>query len=71
MKQMVAAGAINREPAPPSFVELLAPGVPSGTGRPEYTIELEGRNGTLRIHCKGVTATELADLSRVLWSSAS
>lgn len=71
MKQMVAAGAINRKPVPPSFVELLAPRVPSGTGRPEYTIELEGRNGTLRIHCKGVTATELADLSRVLWSSAS
>lgn len=71
-KQMVAVGAITRKVAAPAFVELIAPnGMSSGAGRQEYTIELEGRNGTLRIHCKGVTATEIADLSRALWSSAS
>ena len=41
------------------------------TGLPEYTIELEGRNGKLRIHCQGATAADLAELSRALWSVAS
>jgi hypothetical protein len=71
MKRMVAAGAINERPAPPAFMELVAPLVPSGSGRPEYTIELEGHNGTLRIHCKDVTTAELAALSRALWGEAS
>ena len=39
-------------------------------GLREYTIELDGSGGALRIHCKGVTATEVADLSRALWSAA-
>ena len=72
MRWMVAAGVIPSKTAPPAFAELVAPhGMHSGAAGPEYTIELEGRNGTLRIHCKGVTATELADLSRTLWSVAS
>jgi hypothetical protein len=63
-KQMLAAGAVGKKTAPPAFVELIAPAANSVA---EYTIELEG--GTLRIHCKGATATELAELSRALWSA--
>ena len=66
-KQMAAAGAVPKRAAPPVFLELMAP----QANVAEYTIELEGRNGTLRIHCKGVTATQLAELSRSLWSAAS
>jgi hypothetical protein len=62
--QIPATGAAKAQ----AFLELLNPG-PSGA--PEYTIEIDGPNGTLRIHCKGVTAAELADLSRALWSVAS
>ena len=55
-------------PTPAAFLELM----PSGTiGLPEYTLELEGPNGKLRIHCKGTTATELVELSRALWAVAS
>jgi hypothetical protein len=72
MKRMLAAGAIPKRPTPPAFVELAAPtGIRSGAGGPEYTIELEGRNGTLRILCKGATPAHLAELSRNLWSSLS
>jgi hypothetical protein len=66
-KQMVAASAAPKRTAPPVFLEFTAPAANAA----EYTIELEGRNGTLRIHCKGVTATQLAALSRELWSAAS
>jgi hypothetical protein len=64
---MAAADSHPRKAAPPAFVELVA----SGTdGAPEYTIELEGRNGKLRIQCKGATAADLAELSRALWGLA-
>jgi hypothetical protein len=66
-KQMLAAGVVSKRPAPAAFLELIAP---EGNRVTEYTIELEGHGGTLRIHCKGVTAMELADLSRALWSAA-
>jgi hypothetical protein len=66
-RRMVAAGAVARKAAPPAFVEFMTP---AGTGMPEYTIELEGRNGRLRIHCKGATAANLAELSRALWDVA-
>jgi hypothetical protein len=69
-KLMLAAGAVTAAPkrtVPPTFLEFIAP----GGNAAEYTIELEGRNGTLRVHCKGVTAAQLAELSRALWSSAS
>ena len=49
--------------APPAFVELMAAGAAS---LPEYTIELEGRNGKLRILCKGARAADLAGLSQAL-----
>lgn len=54
--------------SPPAFLELMPPGV---NGLPEYMLELEGRNGKLRIHCKGTTAAELVELSRALWAVAS
>lgn len=70
-KLMLAAGAAPtaapKRTAPPTFLEFIAP----GGNAAEYTIELQGRNGTLRVHCKGVTTAQLAELSRALWSSGS
>ena len=66
-RRMVEAGAIVEKPVPPAFVELMAPG---GGGLVEYTIELEGQHSKLRIHCKGATVAELADLGRALWDAA-
>jgi hypothetical protein len=51
----------------PAFLELMNP---MANSLREYTIELDGPGGALRIHCKGVTATEVAHLSRALWSAA-
>ena len=66
-RRMAAAGSCPRKAAPPAFVELVA----SATdGSPEYTIELEGRHGKLRIHSKGALAADLAELSRALWGLA-
>ena len=64
-RQMAAANPIKK--ASPAFVELMVPG---SSGRAEYTFELEGENGKLRIHCQGASATELAALSRALWDVA-
>jgi anti-sigma factor RsiW len=63
-------GSAAKAPAP-AFVELIASAAAPGRARPEYTIELEGRNGKLRIHCSGATASELAELSLALWDMAS
>jgi len=70
-RRMVASDWRPRKATPPAFVELLGSGgVPSGPGLPEYTLELEGRHGKLRIHCPGATAADLAELSRALWGLA-
>ena len=61
------ADAVSQESRPPTFVELTA--LAAG-GLPEYIIEVEGRNGKLRIHCKAATAAELTVLSRALWDLA-
>ncbi len=66
-QRMAAAGSRPRKAAPPAFVELVAS---AADGSHEYTIELEGRHGKLRIHSKGATAAELAELSRALWGLA-
>jgi hypothetical protein len=66
-RRMVEAGAIVQKPVSSAFVELMAP---RGGGPAEYTIELEGERSKLRIHCKGATAAELADLGRALWDAA-
>jgi len=66
-RRMVAADSVPGKAAP-TFVEMM---VPHAVGRPECTIELEGRNRKLRIHWKGATAADLAGLSRALWDVAS
>ena len=63
-----SAGPARRTEKAPVFVELLNP---VSYVQPEYTIELDGPDGTLRIHCKGVSATQLAELSRTLWRKGS
>ena len=70
-RRMAAAGRLARKEPPAAFVELLAPSqARSGSHGPEYTLELEGRNGKLRIHCPGAAAADLAVLSRALWDMA-
>src|SRR2546422_11122716 len=66
LKRQMAGSAPSRK-TPPAFVELMASG---GSGRAQYTFELEGGNGKLRIHCQGATATELVALSQALWDVA-
>jgi len=66
-RQMVAAGVSAHKTILPAFVELVAP----STGPLECTIELEGRQGKIQIHCKGASAAELAELSRALLEPAS
>jgi hypothetical protein len=65
---MMATGPVPDKAVPPEFVEMM---VPHAVSTSECTIELEGRNGKLRIHWKGATAAELAGLTRVLWDAAS
>ena len=71
-RRMKEAGMIAESPALTEFVELVEPsGLASEPGLPECMIELEGRQGKLRIHCKGARAADLAILSRALWEAAS
>ena len=65
-RRMMASDSVPSTGAPPAFVELL-----NSSSQPEYTLELEGRHGKLRIHCKGATAADLVGLSRALWDVAS
>src|SRR5512144_1513670 len=65
-RRMLAAGSQPDKTMPPAFVEMMVP----HSGASECTIELEGRNGKLRIHWKGATAADLAGLSRALWDAA-
>jgi hypothetical protein len=67
LKRLMGAKATSGQPSP-AFVELLTPGAIS---IPECTIELEGRRGTVRIHLKGASASDLSGLSRALWEAAS
>jgi len=70
-RRMAASGPSPRKEPPAAFVELMAPTrARSAPNLPEYTLELEGRNGKLRIHCQAATATDLAALSRALWDMA-
>jgi hypothetical protein len=61
------SNGVSRKTRPPAFVELTSLVT---SGLPEYTLELEGPNGKLRIHCKAATAADLAALSRALWDIA-
>ena len=64
---MVAADSVPGKAMPPTFVELMRPTVDLR----ECTIELESRNGKLRIHWKGATSADVAAVSRALWEVAS
>jgi hypothetical protein len=66
-RRMAAASAASPRPAPPAFVELVAPRPQS---LPECTIELEGPRGKLRIQLKNASASYLATLSRDLLESS-
>lgn len=66
-RRMVAAGVSAHRAVPPAFVELVAP----SPGPLECTIELEGRQGKIRIHCTGASTADLAELSRALLEPAS
>jgi len=59
-----AAGPRLARPAPPAFVELIAP---RANSFPAGVVELEGPRGRMRIELKGVATTELVALSRALW----
>ena len=70
-RRMAASGRSSRKAPTAAFVELLAPNQShSGARLSECILELEGRNGKLRIHCQATTAAELAVLSRSLWDLA-
>ena len=66
-RRMMAIGPVPDKTMPPAFVEMMVPHV---VGASECTIELEGRNGKLRIHWKSATAVDLVGLSRALWDAA-
>ena len=51
----------------PQFVELMTA---ASTGGSECVIELEAEHGRMRIHWKGMTASDLGELSRILWERA-
>jgi len=67
-RRMAARSRTSAKPAPPRFVELMAP---RGESRPECVIEVQGRHAKLRIHLKDASASYLATLSRELRESAS
>jgi hypothetical protein len=53
-----------RAPAPPTFMELIAPRPGSVASA---VVELEGARGRMKIEFKGVAPAELVALSRALW----
>jgi hypothetical protein len=67
-RRVAATGEVGRQQGLPAFVELVAPQTQSV---PECTLEVEGRQGKLRIHLKGASASDLATLSRALFEAAS
>ena len=67
LKRLVErAGPVAPATAPPAFVELMAP---PAAGLSECLVELEGPRGKMRLQWKGMTAPDLAGLSRALWES--
>jgi hypothetical protein len=67
-RRMTSTGEVRRQPDSPAFVELVASQAQSV---PECTLEVEGRQGKLRIHLKGASISDLAVLSRALFEAAS
>ena len=66
-RRMATTEEVRRQPDSPAFVELVAPQTQSV---PECILEVEGRQGKLRIQLKGASVSDLATLSRALWESA-
>jgi len=67
-RRMATTAEVRPRPGSPVFVELVAP---QTQPVPECTLEVEGRQGKLRIQLKGASACDLATLSRALWEAAS
>jgi hypothetical protein len=67
-RRMATTAEVRQRPGSPVFVELVAT---QTQPVPECTLEVEGRQGKLRIQLKGASASDLATLSRALWEAAS
>ena len=67
-RRVATTGEVRRQQGSPAFVELVAPQTQSV---PECILEVEGRQGKLRIQLKGASASDLATLSRALFEAAS
>ena len=67
-RRVATTGEVRQQPGSPAFVELVAPQTQS---IPECTLEVEGRQGKLRIELKGASVSDLAALSRALFEAAS
>ena len=67
-RRMETQGGVAGQPGSPAFVELVSPPAQSV---PECTLEVEGRQGKLRIQLKGASVSDLAALSRALFEAAS
>jgi hypothetical protein len=67
-RRMATTAEVRQRPGSPVFVELVAP---QTQPVPECTLEVECRQGKLRIQLKGASASDLATLSRALWEAAS
>jgi hypothetical protein len=67
LKQYVESGKPTKRTPPPTpqFVELMASPTVS-----ECVIELEGRRSKMRIHWKGMTASDVAEFSRMILEQA-
>ena len=64
---MLDSGSGAGKAKPPAFVEFLAT---DATAKPEYTIELQGGQSTLRVRCVGTAMAEVVQLCRTLWDVA-
>lgn len=62
------SGANGEGRAAPAFLEVIAPHTSPGKA---CALEMEGSRGKLRIELHGMTAAELADISRALWEMLS
>jgi hypothetical protein len=67
-RRMASTGEVRRQPDSPAFVELVASQTQSV---PECILEVDGRQGKLRIQFKGASVSDLAVLSRALFEAAS
>jgi len=67
-RRMATTAEVRQRPGSPVFVELVAP---QTQPVPECTLEVEGRQGKLRIQLKGASVSDLATLSRALFEASS